>query len=64
MGRIKLRTLQISTREIGGERRTVYEQIDGNVILGDECTCWKDPFCCPIDKHSIEVRQKELGGDL
>jgi hypothetical protein len=61
MGRIKLRELQLSIQTIGGERRTVYEQLDGNVILAYECTCRKDPFSCPIDKHAIAARNQDLG---
>lgn len=60
MGRTKLRELHLGFREIGGERRTVYEQLDGNVILADECLCWKDPFSCPIDKHGLAARMKEM----
>lgn len=60
MGRIKLRTLELGIFRFGDERRTCYEQLDGSVILADQCECAKDPFCCPIDKHSIAARQKEL----
>jgi hypothetical protein len=60
MGRIKLRTLALGIFRYGDERRTCFEQLDGSFILADECTCSKDPFTCPIDKHSIEARQKEL----
>jgi hypothetical protein len=65
MGRIKLRELKISVRPYqNGPRdlpyRCVYEQLDGNVILADDCTCAKDPFTCPIDKHSMAARMHEL----
>jgi hypothetical protein len=45
---------------VGGERRSVYRQTDGSIELADACTCWKDPFCCPIDEHKIKARQKEM----
>lgn len=58
--RIRLRELALSIQPYAGERRTVYEQLDGSVILASECTCRKDPFLCPIDKHAIAARQMEL----
>jgi hypothetical protein len=60
VGRIKLRELKLGFRAYDGERRTVYEQLDGNVILADECTCYRDPLFCPIDKHAMEARQNNL----
>jgi hypothetical protein len=57
---IKLRELALRIEPYAGERRTVYEQLDGSVILASECTCDRDPFTCPIDKHGIDVRQREL----
>ena len=57
---IRLRELELRIEPYGGERRTVYEQLDGTVILADECTCARDPFTCPIDKYGLEARRKEL----
>lgn len=48
--------------KIGKYRRSVYQQLDGRIILGDECTClvewWLDlnvtrRIACPIDEHRI-----------
>jgi len=60
MKRWQCPTVALGIREIGGERRTVYIQLDGSIVLADECTCVKDPFLCPINKHAIAARNKEL----
>ena len=49
---------------IGRHRRSVYQQLDGKVVLGDECSCftdWQPDFevtrseDCVIDQHRIEA---------
>lgn len=49
---------------LGRHRRALYEQLGGEVILGDCCTCstdWTPDFTvtrsprCPIDWHRMEI---------
>jgi hypothetical protein len=50
---------------IAKQLRMVYQQMDGDVALGDECTCeaWWDSYSffvrrsadCPIDQHRLEL---------
>lgn len=49
---------------IGKRRRSVYQNFDGKVLLGDECKCatdWQPDFevkrseVCPIDAHRMEA---------
>src|SRR5690242_1104443 len=59
---------------VARHRRAVYEQIDGKLILADECTCaidWPEPWGelavrpsadCPIDEHQILTRSA-MGDD-
>jgi hypothetical protein len=60
MKRWQCPVLALGIREIAGERRTVYIQLDGSVALADECSCAKDPFTCPINKHALSARNKQL----
>jgi hypothetical protein len=41
-------------------RRTVCVQWDGEIIFAEACLCHRDPLECPIDKHAIQARKKEL----
>jgi len=46
---------------VGGVRRTVYYQLDGEIILADECECDASSCLeCPIDEHAIRARMREL----
>ncbi len=48
---------------IGRHRRSVYQQFDGKVVLGDECSCFTDwqPDCV-IDQHRMEAIHDEPRG--
>lgn len=60
MKRWQCPVVALGIREISGERRTVYLQLDGSIALADECSCAKDPFLCPINKHALAARNYEL----
>lgn len=46
---------------VGGHTRLMFEQLDGEQILADECKCSKDPSLeCPVDRHAIKARQQIL----
>lgn len=50
----------IEIQEVFGKKRSVYRNVDGQVVLADLCTCWKDPLTCPIDDHAIRARQNDI----
>ncbi len=60
MKRWQCPVVALEIREISGERRTVYLQLDGSIALADECSCAKDSFLCPINKHALAARNKQL----
>lgn len=60
MQRWQCPVVALGIREISGERRTVYIQLDGSIALADECSCAKDPFLCPINKHALAARNQFL----
>lgn len=54
--------------KLGGVRRMLYQQFDGEVVLASECSCatdWQPDFAvarsdsCKIDQHRAEAREKE-----
>ncbi len=59
--------------EYSGKRRALYTQLDGKIILADECKCridWTTKVCagftvqrvidCPIDDHkALALRQQQ-----
>lgn len=67
-GRQRVSRIGIFLATVGQRRRTVYENIDGEVIVADACTCavdWQPSLRvtrsvnCPIDQHSIAARSAE-----
>jgi hypothetical protein len=41
---------------VGGERRSVYRQLDGTIELADACKCGaRFELDCPIDEHKIKA---------
>jgi len=47
--------------EINGKRRSVYRQLDGTIILADECKCGvRFELDCPIDDHAIKASAQEM----
>jgi hypothetical protein len=54
------KSLQLEMVEVEGQIRSAFRQIDGSLMLADFCECKKDPFSCPIDKHALAARMKEL----
>ena len=75
-GRQKVMRLGLFFTTIDRHVRSVYQQLDGETILADECRCtvnwgsnvWraKRPFSvtrsleCPIDQHGIAARHPEV----
>jgi hypothetical protein len=62
--RAGLEISEIYFAEVGGVRRSVYRQLDGTMILADECTCdrGEPDWQCPIDWHAIQARQADVKG--
>ena len=61
----KLEYLQPFIAEVGSQRRTCHWQIDGSLILADECTCHDGRlrWDCPVDVHAVTARMREIAAE-
>jgi hypothetical protein len=62
-----IRLAGIFFTSIAGKRRSVYAQLDGEIVLADTCECatdWQPEFIvtrsisCPIDQHRMRAIQE------
>lgn len=68
-GRQQVMRVGLYFAKVGHWRRSVYQQLDGDQILADDCCCvvdWPNGFftvrrspSCPIDQHKIKARGEE-----